>query len=376
MFKHSLENRINNAKLYRQVVSEELIKNKEICIICELEDIESAGKFIKENFNRDADYYSISNVDKLSANLDLIRKSFDIKIIFLEELAIRKDLAIVAYKNYRRYGIRLALNGIFYLTFDEEPKYSNYRCSSDFFDNYKDELNRVYNLLEDEDSKETLASVIKHRTTFNCGYLKIADYPEYMHPAVKADFNDVVVDGGGFDGKTSIQFAEQVGSSGKVYCFEPGSQNYDKIISRLKNPDAPFENIVKPVKFGLWNKQEKLNFSSNLGGSSALIFEENPNIDMEIISLTDLDSFVEENNITKIGLISLDIEGAEIEALEGAKNTIQKFKPKLQISIYHKADDLFKIPLWIDALNLNYKFYLGHHNTYSTETDLYAIIQN
>lgn len=72
--------------------------------------------------------------------------------------------------------------------------------------------------------------------------------------------------------------------------------------------------------------------------------------------------------------IKMDIEGAELEALEGAKTTIVKNKPKLAICLYHKPDDLWKIPLYLKDLVPEYKFYIRHHGKVRWETVLYATI--
>jgi hypothetical protein len=68
----------------------------------------------------------------------------------------------------------------------------------------------------------------------------------------------------------------------------------------------------------------------------------------------------------------MDIEGAELEALKGAKKTLLLFKPKLAISVYHNLHDLWTIPQWIESLDLGYQFYLRHFTIHSEETVLFA----
>jgi hypothetical protein len=67
------------------------------------------------------------------------------------------------------------------------------------------------------------------------------------------------------------------------------------------------------------------------------------------------------------------IEGAETEALRGAEQTIRRHRPKLQISLYHRREDLFEIPALIRGMVADYRFFLGHHSYYHMETDLYAV---
>ena len=56
-----------------------------------------------------------------------------------------------------------------------------------------------------------------------------------------------------------------------------------------------------------------------------------------------------------MGFITADVEGSEINLLEGAINTIKTQKPILCISIYHKVSDYFDIIPWIANLNLGYE---------------------
>ena len=62
-----------------------------------------------------------------------------------------------------------------------------------------------------------------------------------------------------------------------------------------------------------------------------------------------------------------------MDAIEGASNIIRKFKPRLAIAVYHKPEDLWKIPFKLKSLNPGYKFYFGHHSPVSWESIFYAV---
>ena len=77
-------------------------------------------------------------------------------------------------------------------------------------------------------------------------------------------------------------------------------------------------------------------------------------------------------DMDKVDFIKMDIEGAEPYALEGARDTIIKHKPKLAIAIYHSMNDFINIPLWILNLNLGYRIYMGHYTIHEEETVIFA----
>jgi hypothetical protein len=70
----------------------------------------------------------------------------------------------------------------------------------------------------------------------------------------------------------------------------------------------------------------------------------------------------------------MDIEGSEPQALSGAEEIIKKQKPKLAISVYHKLEHLWEIPLYLKHIVPEYKIYLRHHSPLEYETVCYAII--
>ena len=68
----------------------------------------------------------------------------------------------------------------------------------------------------------------------------------------------------------------------------------------------------------------------------------------------------------------MDVEGAELKSLMGARNTIVKNHPRLAICAYHKLEDLYEIPEYILSLVPEYKFYLRHYASNAYELVLYA----
>ncbi len=65
-------------------------------------------------------------------------------------------------------------------------------------------------------------------------------------------------------------------------------------------------------------------------------------------------------------------ECAEMDTLHGAQQSIERFKPKLAISLYHKPDDLFEIILYIKEKFPFYSCYVDHYTIHSEETVLYC----
>ncbi len=165
--------------------------------------------------------------------------------------------------------------------------------------------------------------------------------------------NKDIVDVGGFIGDSAIVLRDY--TNRKVYSFEPSTENHELMKQTIEMNKA--SNIV-PVKLGLGAKDEQLFLSSQLSGSS-LKRDFDKSLKGEMINITTLDSYVKEHNLN-VGLIKVDIEGAEQEFLKGAVETIKKQKPTLLLSIYHSMDDYLNIKPFIESLNLGYTFRIFH----------------
>lgn len=95
------------------------------------------------------------------------------------------------------------------------------------------------------------------------------------------------------------------------------------------------------------------------------------NEEMEYEKVVPLDTLLASNKVT---FIKMDIEGAEQNALEGAKQIIQKQTPKLAICIYHSLEDLWEVPLQIKRMVPEYKIGVRHHAANMGDTVCYAYI--
>lgn len=152
--------------------------------------------------------------------------------------------------------------------------------------------------------------------------------------------DDVVLDAGGFDGHVATLMATMVGSEGKVFSFEPDTNNQQKIMAnKLLNG----LNNVELVKKGLWSSNTELRFYSNGTVASSIFFD--PGTSKEtIIKVTSIDHFAKEKELPKIDFIKMNIEGSEIEAIKGSFDTLKRFKPKIAVTADHTVDGIQTYP--------------------------------
>ena len=162
--------------------------------------------------------------------------------------------------------------------------------------------------------------------------------------------NTDFIDGGAFIGDSAYIFKDY--SPNKIYAFEPNDANFKKLNKNIET--LGLSDTIISVNKGIGDKKETLKIYGDSVSSSLQNFSD-ADVAFETIEVTDIDSFVRENNLN-LGVIKLDIEGYELEAIKGAIESIKKFKPVLLISIYHHPKDFFEIKPLLEELNLGYEF--------------------
>ncbi len=242
----------------------------------------------------------------------------------------------------------------------------------------KDILYTENELIENKMYKKNYSELInKYRGNFDV----ISPETFYYHHGLKLlseaainyikgkDFLDI----GAFLGESSTVFSEY--SPSKVYAFEILDVK-DRYYSNLK------ANNIDISKYEFINKGVSKEYSKIELEDSELISTEtniknsdNFNINCaREIEIVKLDDYFKDNK--NIGLIKMDIEGAEYDAILGLENIIKNQTPLMLLSIYHTPKEFFELKPLIEKMNPNYKFIIRNlhlDNADHMETTLICI---
>jgi len=265
----------------------------------------------------------------------------------------------------REIALQLKQMGIEYLDLTNWSDRWKASFDTELINNNFGLIEKTYRLFDDQYSRACYQSVLKYRLTMKPELLCLSDYEQYFHPLVKPEEDEVIIDGGAFDGITALRFSLALEGNCTIYSFEPELRNWKALQDRIAKHGL---TQVKAVKLGLWNQDSHSYINNDSNSGLGFYVDENGT---QRIGLTSIDSFVNRESIIP-DLIKLDIEGSELKALQGAVDILKRYRPKLITSVYHKPGDLWEIPLYINSLDCGYRFYLGHHSQNITETVLYC----
>ena len=278
----------------------------------------------------------------------------------VDEAALRADLGrlgwstLVPFTRLHR-DFAAALGDQYWLT---DPKFYADRAA---------EMRAASQLWADERSRAIYDAVLRRRCRgeespalspdVDSAYFP-ADVPPWKAPAR-------FVDCGAYEGDTLEDIRARRFPLAAVAAFEPDPGHLPQLAGTLRGlVDAAEADSALLWPCAVHSCTTSLRFAAGLGTSSGVSAEGNV-----VVPAVALDDVLSGFNPT---LIKMDIEGAEPDALLGARETIRRHRPGLAVCTYHRPDHLWQIPLLIQGWNLGYRFWLRLHAHSGYEMVLYA----
>ena len=231
-------------------------------------------------------------------------------------------------------------------------------------------IKSAFSLWADEFSRQEYLAQLKFRI---CGEFDSLSAPVPQESYFPDDLFDILpderfVDCGAYDGITIKQFLRrQKKFTGKIVAYEPDPDNYNLLKQYVINLDDSTRGNIIYLPYAVGAKREIVHF--NATGTMGSTISNEGKTEVTCVTL--------DENLDKIHTmptyIKMDIEGSELDALAGARKIIQKEMPILTICLYHRYDDLWRIPLLINSLADEYRLFLRPHEIEGWQLVCYAV---
>ncbi len=226
----------------------------------------------------------------------------------------------------------------------EVPVIGDGLFTEEYYNQNKESFDYVCSRLADSLSKKTFENIIKYKLSGKIEYLLDCEVSEDepYETFLKLE-NETFLDLGAYNGDTVTDFVNRCKSYKKIYAVEPDLKTFRKLEKNtqwLKN--------ISLIHACVSDKCALLPFSMKGGRNSALG-------EGELLKSITVDSIGAEPTYIK-----MDVEGEEIGAILGSRESILSKKPKMLVSAYHRTDDLIKIPQTVLGIRDDYKIYLRH----------------
>ena len=231
-----------------------------------------------------------------------------------------------------------------------------------------DDFLRLADRLADDFSVFTLYSNLLFRLTYDHSYLRPAwATPSNEYFSACGDTSTFEVgqrehfcDCGAYQGPVVRKFLEASNYQYEsITAFEPDSANYLK----LQQTASPYTPNFRAIQKAVSNTNEALRFKETGTMSSHATAEGNI-----LVPATRLDDELE-----KLTLLKMEIEGFEAKALEGAARLISTQRPRIAACVYHYALDLLNVVDQLDKPVDGYHLRLRQHSpAYYYDLVLYA----
>ena len=177
-------------------------------------------------------------------------------------------------------------------------------------------------------------------------------FENYLKPGM------TVINAGACTGHYTKVFYNCLKPSGKIIAFEPEKNNFKTLQSKFKDTDVV---VLEEKALSDYCGSAKLKVCGKVGHHH---ISDTGNLEIQI---TTIDTYCADNNIEKVDLIKMDVEGQDLKLLYGAQDIIKKSSPVVIVAELHYHH--FKL----NKDKINEFFKLNNFELYSLRTDFEKI---
>lgn len=235
----------------------------------------------------------------------------------------------------------------------EVPLYGGGIFDADYLKEHREELAYVYSLLADNTSCMLFRDAVRFRISGDVKYLSLCETMEdSLKNIPRFETVEYALDGGAFKGDSARDMLSALPNIKQIIACEPDPKTFKKLEIFSQSDIA--RGLVIPVETAL---SDNVGYSESVtsGSRGSGITGKNRRAKISNVRIDTIDNIIGD---ARVDYIKLDVEGFEKEAIIGAVKTIERERPILSVSVYHRTDDIWYIPKLVKKVLGEYKLYV------------------
>ncbi len=251
------------------------------------------------------------------------------------------------------------------------PVYGNTLFSRSFYEANKKSMEEIFSLLSDDISRNCYKEYINYKLSGKLSLLKKCESgPEDETALLKNVREGCYIDLGAYYGDTLKYYLDRYPFLKKAVAVEPESHSFRKLQTCAEELESMGFNITCINALAGGRTGTELVSASRVRGTRAL---PNSNAVLKKVRETQVIT-VDSLGTDNVSFIKFDVEGSELEALEGARKTILRDRPVMKTACYHRSEDVFTLVKKVLEIRDDYKIYMRHTGCIpGWDTDFYFV---
>jgi len=314
--------------------------------------------------------YPCIGLKEISKNLNS-KKEVNIVVCvgsFSSYKSIERDLREIGFKKIYYHGFFFEVQYLFY-HYENQQRIENW---PNIFSENIELIKKAYSMLSDQFSKNIYIDLLYSFYYKKSIEIQRSERDEQYFPRdipnINIDKHSKFLICGAYDGDSIRSITKKYSKIDRIIGLEPDPEIYSRLKKFIDSNSGIANKIdIEEKAIGLEVTKAKFKTGSGLGSKIST----DGNI---LVNVTNIDSLMKSLGNPSVDLITMDIEGQELDALVGAKRYISEHHPSLGVCTYHRPEHLWQIPNEINKISDNYKIYLRNYTSFITESVYYACL--